>query len=266
MPELVWHERHLAGFENRLKDEDRIKDKVAESLALKGRTVDEAMKLIPDAIRYAFQYHDADYSSHLQEDIALLRQRGYHLVRLRSFWRGDQYKGVSSLWRDDSGQLFEVQFHTEISFHAMGLTHWAYARLRSARTCAQEEIELAAFQREVYAYVPVPPGANDIPGYPDRDDWEIPGRRTNPGQDVTHYAIVDDLSSRERPAGVLRRSYRDGGRRDEAFTQDLIWHRSSLLISAERGDLENEFVEITAEKATRIADRIRRSVPSRPTR
>jgi hypothetical protein len=83
MPELAWHERHLVGFENRLKDEDRIKDKVAESLALKGRTVDEAMKLIPDVIRYAFQYHDADYSSHLQEDIALLRQRGYHLVRPR---------------------------------------------------------------------------------------------------------------------------------------------------------------------------------------
>lgn len=65
---------------------------------------------------------------------------------------------------------------------------------------------------------------------------------------------------------MLRRSYRDGGRRDEAFIRDLIWHRSSLLISAERGDLENQFVEITAEEASRIADRIRRSVSSKPTR
>jgi hypothetical protein len=29
-----------------------------------------------------------------------------------------------------------MQFHTEISFHAMQLTDWAHARLRSAQTCA----------------------------------------------------------------------------------------------------------------------------------
>jgi hypothetical protein len=58
---------------------------------------------------------------------------------------------------------------------------------------------------------------------------------------------------------VLRRGCRDGGRRDEAFTRDLTWHRSSLLICAERGDLENEFLEITAQEAARLVDRISRS-------
>jgi hypothetical protein len=266
MPELVWYERHLVGVENRLKERDRIKDKVAESLAVKGRTVAEAMKLIPDAIRYAFQYHEADYSRHLRGDITLTQQHGSELVRLRNFWRGDQYKGISSLWRHcDTGQLFELQFHTEASFHAMTFTaQFPYARLRSPQTCAQEELELEAFQREVYASVPVPPGADDISGYPDRDDWEIPGRRAIPGPDVMYYAIVDDLSSRDRPAGVLRRSYRDGGRRDEAFTRDLAWHRSSLLISAERGDLENELVRIAAEEASRLVDRIAQSAASEP--
>ena len=39
---------------------------------------------------------------------------------------------------------------------------------------------------------------------------------------VTYYAVVDDLSSREQPAGVFRRTYtEDGGRRDEAFTRNL---------------------------------------------
>jgi hypothetical protein len=266
MPELVWYERHLVGVENRLKERDRIKDKVAESLAVKGRTVAEAMKLIPDAIRYAFQYHEADYSRHLRGDITLTQQHGSELVRLRNFWRGDQYKGISSLWRHcDTGQLFELQFHTEASFHAMTFTaQFPYARLRSPQTCAQEELELEAFQREVYASVPVPPGADDISGYPDRDDWEIPGRRAIPGPDVMYYAIVDDLSSRDRPAGVLRRSYRDGGRRDEAFTRDLAWHRSSLLISAERGDLENEFVIITPAEASRLVDHIAQSAASAP--
>ena len=65
---------------------------------------------------------------------------------------GDQYKGISSLWRDPAAdQLFEVQFHTEVSYHAMVFTaEHTYARLRSARTGAPEEIELEAFQREVY--------------------------------------------------------------------------------------------------------------------
>ena len=77
---------------------------------------------------------------------------------------------------------------------------------------------------------------------------------------MRYYALVDDLSSPSRPAGVLRRGYRDGGRRDEAFTRDLAWHRSSVLVCAERGHLENEFIEITAAEASRIADRVRRSV------
>jgi hypothetical protein len=79
--------------------------------------------------------------------------------------------------------------------------------------------------------------------------------------EITYYAIIDDLSSRERPAGVLRRIYFEtGGRRDEAFTTDLLWARSPSLVSAERGDLQNEFVEITEDEANQIVDRIRATV------
>lgn len=75
---------------------------------------------------------------------------------------------------------------------------------------------------------------------------------------ITYYAIVDDLSSRERPAGVLRRVYFEiGGRRDEAFSQDLVWERTAMLISAERGDLDNDFIEITEDEASQIVARIR---------
>ena len=78
---------------------------------------------------------------------------------------------------------------------------------------------------------------------------------------VTYYAVVDDLSSREQPAGVFRRTYiEDGGRRDEAFTRNLIWERSASLVSAERGDLQNEFIEITEDEANQIVERIRAKV------
>lgn len=78
---------------------------------------------------------------------------------------------------------------------------------------------------------------------------------------VTYYAVVDDLSSRERPAGVFRRIYtEDGGRSDEAFTRNLRWEYSTSLISAERGDLQNDFIEITETEANEIVERIRATV------
>ena len=60
---------------------------------------------------------------------------------------------------------------------------------------------------------------------------------------------------------MFRRTYtEDGGRSDEAFTRNLRWEYSTSLISAERGDLENEFVEITEDEANQIVERIRATV------
>jgi hypothetical protein len=82
---------------------------------------------------------------------------------------------------------------------------------------------------------------------------------------VTYYAVVDDLSSREQPAGVFRRIYtEDGGRSDEAFTRNLTWEFSPALIAAERGDLQNEFIEISEAEANRIVERIRIEVTGNP--
>lgn len=76
-------------------------------------------------------------------------------------------------------------------------------------------------------------------------------------EQVTYYAIVDQFSSLEQPAGVLRRIRRDGGTRDEVFSGELKWVFSPLKYSAERGDLANEFVQITETEAMRIVDRIK---------
>jgi hypothetical protein len=75
---------------------------------------------------------------------------------------------------------------------------------------------------------------------------------------ITYYAIVNEFSSRERPAGVFRRTYFEaGGKRDEAFSREMSWERSWLLVSAERGDTANNFVEISEEEASQIVARFR---------
>ena len=55
---------------------------------------------------------------------------------------------------------------------------------------------------------------------------------------ITYYAIIDEFSSRDHPAGVLRRVENDEGEIDEVFSRNLRWEFSPLLYSAERGDLE----------------------------
>jgi hypothetical protein len=74
---------------------------------------------------------------------------------------------------------------------------------------------------------------------------------------ITYYALIDDLTSRDRPRTVLRRVENDEGEIDEMFSRDLKWEFSPLLYSAERGDLANDFVPISEEEAARIVARIR---------
>jgi hypothetical protein len=77
---------------------------------------------------------------------------------------------------------------------------------------------------------------------------------------ITYYAIVDDYSSREAPAGVLRRVEDDEGQDDQQFGHDLEWTHSPLLYSWERGDGDNQLHEISEDEANRIVERIRRTV------
>ena len=88
-------------------------------------------------------------------------------MELRNSWSKDQYKGINSRWRiPESGQLFEVQFHTKASYEAKQETHWAYEKLRSPSTPESEQDELVEYQRRIFSRVEVPPRAEDIPDYP----------------------------------------------------------------------------------------------------
>jgi hypothetical protein len=162
-------DRHLIGFEYRLKGRDRIKAKVDGMIKESDFSPEQAVSRVPDAIRYTFQYQEARYTQGVLADISRLKDEGYDLGKLKNSWSHDQYKGINSQWIEpDTGQRFEVQFHTRISFEAKQLTHGAYERLRTQQADAFEELVLEAFQKKVTADVPVPPGADGIPDYPER--------------------------------------------------------------------------------------------------
>ena len=76
---------------------------------------------------------------------------------------------------------------------------------------------------------------------------------------ITYYAIVNYFTSRESPAGILRRFTNDAGERerDEALGTDLRWERSSLLYDYECGQIGNKFILITDEEACKIVAQMR---------
>ena len=163
-------DRRLVGFEDRVKGRDRIKEKACAITESLDRTAEQAVFLIPDTLRYTFQYQEARYTQGVWMDIVRLNDQGFVLQKLRNYWSDDKYNGINSQWIEpDSGQRFEVQFHTGISFEAKQLTHLAYERLRTPQPNKPDKFEqmvLEAFEKKVTADVPVPPGAADIPDYP----------------------------------------------------------------------------------------------------
>jgi len=163
-------DRHLIGLDRCLKGRDRIKEKICGMIKELNFSPAEAVSLVPDAVRYTFQYRESHYAQGVKEDVERLKGQGFELHKLKNSWSEEEYKGINSQWIEPaSGQRFEVQFHTRSSFEAKQLTHRAYERLRMHETDEFEKMVLKAFQRKVSAEVPIPPYAADIPDYPERD-------------------------------------------------------------------------------------------------
>jgi hypothetical protein len=244
----------LTGREQRLKDPGRIEARVAEDMRVKGRTAREALTAITDRIRFSFCYPSDGYLPGIRADAAELRSRGFTEVERRNLWEAAVRLGTVSVWRapaavpgSEPGELFEVQFHTALSQSVRERSFPLYARLRSAEPGDATRTELQALSRALCWSGPADPGTlADLAPRP----GGMPHR-------VAYYAIIDALSSREAPAGVLRRVMHPDGQRDEAFGHDLAWRHTFMLYSAERGNLDNKLRQISGIEAARIVGRVR---------
>ena len=144
-----------------LKSPDRFKEKLAKMISLEPDVApgDLAAK-IHDGIRYTFLFADPSYSDGVRTVESRLGGEGYALVGHKPSWSAEEYKGINSQWCDpDSGVLFEVQFHTSASWDAKQRTHDSYEKIGNPATAPEERARLRAYQRQVSASVPVPPGA-----------------------------------------------------------------------------------------------------------
>jgi hypothetical protein len=157
----------LEGFEHRIKGEDRLKEKIAAVLDVQpSMTAVEALREIPDAIRYTFCFQPENYTRGYYDIKERYESRGYEMYYSQNYWTDAEYKGINTRWVNSEAQRFEVQFHTAESFHAKHyVTHTAYERIRDPTRSDEERAEFRAFQREVSSWIRVPDGATDIPDY-----------------------------------------------------------------------------------------------------
>jgi hypothetical protein len=156
----------LEGFEDRLKGEDRLLEKVDEGLTTTSpdATPKQVLQLIPDAIRFTYCFQAESFTRGYHDIKERFEGRSHEMYYSKNYWTDPEYKGINTRWVTPAGQRFEVQFHTPDSFHAKHqVTHPAYKRIRDPTTSRAELRELHAFQREVSSWIQVPNGAADIP-------------------------------------------------------------------------------------------------------
>lgn len=163
----------LLGLDQRLKGDDRCKEKVArevrQMIDRSGEPIESIVDGLHDIVRYTYGFTEDRYTAGHYQVRGSLEERDYKLLLVRNEWENPEYKGVNTRWRSPEGQMLEVQFHTGSSFEGKQLTHSAYERLRSESAPDDERFELEQFQRLVSAKIPVPEGATEIPDYRSED-------------------------------------------------------------------------------------------------
>lgn len=157
----------LEGFKFRLKDDDRLTEKIADKLRDQPDSLPvDVVRRIPDTIRYTFCLEPIKYVAGYYDIMQRLEEHGYEMYYSKNWWTNSEYKGVNTRWATADGHRFEVQFHTPESFHAkQDVSHAAYERLRNPLTSKHERRELHLFQQEVSSWIQVPDNANEIPDY-----------------------------------------------------------------------------------------------------
>jgi hypothetical protein len=154
----------LAGFDARLKSFDSLARKVAtEVVETDGIPVAEALKTINDSIRYTVVTADGDFVAASSKVTESLTAQGFENVSFKNTFGSDGYQGINTNWRDpESGRIFEVQFHTPMSFAAKTETHPIYEVLRIPGIDPARAAMLRAHQNAVFDTVPRPVNSSAV--------------------------------------------------------------------------------------------------------
>ena len=149
----------LEGLNFRLKTQESLTRKIADSAKNDDKTPAEAARNISDANRYTMVADPANYRASAEAVQKDLQAQGYD-VNVKNYWQEtSNYKGVNMALTDPSGNRIELQFHTAESLAMKETTnHPLYESYRKMDTNTPQAIALNAQMVANSASLRTPPG------------------------------------------------------------------------------------------------------------
>ncbi|UGT39677.1 hypothetical protein LTV02_26935 [Nocardia yamanashiensis] len=234
----------MKGLEYRLKDEDSFKRKFATELNENGGDIAAALADMKDSVRYTATWETERYTENVRAAEQNLRDQGYEPVKRKPTWTGEGYRGFNSFWKDtETGQVFEVQFHTPESFQAKMETHGLYDEIRLLPEGNPRRAELEARQNEIFDSVPHPPGAETL---------------VNDGRPANHEAARESPVTRdEKPT----EQHPDDTPPPAGHDTEAAWvspEDPSITLTAEQNRAADEFLARSTENEPAVTDAMER--------
>ncbi len=148
---------HLIGLDFKFKSFQSIARKIRDKARLKALAPADVK--ITDSLRYTMAFDHDNFAASTEAAVAALEAKGYKMVEMENFWPpGDAYNGINALFEHPDGTVFELQFHTDLSFRIKDKDiHKFYEEFRDPDTTPKRKKELFDIMREISDAQPVPP-------------------------------------------------------------------------------------------------------------
>lgn len=157
----------MHGLEHKQKTLESIARKIDTDAQEKGISRKEAANDIKDAVRFTTVSDDGDFVKNYREFKYQLARKGYEEVRCKNYFElyhqgKAKHKQVTSVFADDTGYKFEVQFQTPSSLKAKDKKTVLYEEVRKPDVSKKREAEIVKEMERLAETVPDPKDIDEI--------------------------------------------------------------------------------------------------------
>jgi len=132
----------LQGMDFRFKDPDSMARQIEGKMEKDGLSIEDATGEVTDGLRYTMLFPPETFTEKTKAVEAALIKKGWKLRDHlnRNFFGPDSvYEGYSSVWEDDQGRIFEMQFHTPVSVAIRERNHKLYEIWRVSKSSRERD-------------------------------------------------------------------------------------------------------------------------------
>lgn len=157
----------MHGLEHKQKTLESIARKIDTDAQEKGISRKEAANDIKDAVRFTTVSDDGDFVKNYREFKYQLARKGYEEVRCKNYFElyrqgKAKHKQVTSVFADDTGYRFEVQFQTPSSLKAKDKKTVLYEEVRNPDVSMKRRHIIIQEMEKLAETVPDPKDIYDI--------------------------------------------------------------------------------------------------------